>query len=485
MKKELEELYIQWGFPPEKLPDAVAPEIAFGTEQPEVAFGTEQPATDVADLSILDENGPEEIARAYQEDPDKVFELYRAVSEKPDITREEFEENLAKARSVAENPHAFAAEIAFAPKEYDLTAFKKYLKFNSIDVQKEVDEHRYEEAGDWYSWFFWAGGPHILSKLKFPLKKYDFPYHTNNSPFIYNFKDRTGNSLDGKPIRVALFADFGTGSYHSRYIASQIDALSPDYAIHLGDVYYAGREHEFEKHLEQPINPLLSKMQVFTMNSNHEMLSQGKHFFKYIQKKRNFNQDQQGSYFCIRSDRYQIVALDTAYHDDGRHKDQKLQDWFAARMKEGTDKKLITILLTPNEPYELGKAGTTELYDDIKQKLGSGKIFLWFWGNTHYCTFFEPSPQTPFHASCIGHGGYPVNREKILKQKDKNDKITGAFKPPAKWVDTGYRFDKNIRPDLANSGFVLLTLDKDQVKLQYHDWLNRPDMPVFSVKLPT
>lgn len=473
MKKELQDLYIQHGFPAEKLPGAVEADTEIGTET----------AASEADLPVLDENGPEAIAKAYQENPEKVLELYRSATQKP-ITKEEFEQYLDRARNIAEDPESFAPESDFVPKVYDLTAFQKYLKYNFINVQSEIDQHKYEEVGDWFSWFFWAGGPWVLSKIGLDPKKYNFPYHTNNSPYIYNFKDKNGNSLNGKPIRIALFSDFGTGSYHSRYIAAQIEALSPDYAIHLGDVYYAGREHEFQQNLEGPLNPLLSKMQVFTMNSNHEMLSRGEHYFKYLLKKKASKQDQEGSYFCIRSDRYQIIGLDTAYHEDGRHNNPKLQEWFAARMKEGTDKKLITILLTPNEPYELGTSGTTKLYEDIKQKLGNGKIFLWFWGNTHYCTFFDRSAQTPFYASCIGHAGFPVEREKILNQKNQNDRIVEGFKPPAKWVDTSYRFDSNIRPDLANSGFVLLTLEKDSVKLQYLDWLNRPDMPAFTLNLP-
>jgi hypothetical protein len=475
MKKELQDLYIQRGFPAEKIPGAVEADPASGIEA----------AISEADLPVLDENGPDAIAKAYQENPEKVLDIYRSVTAKP-ITKEEFEQYLNLAKNIAEDPKAFEPESDFVPKVYDLSAFQKYLKYNYINVQSEIDQHKYEEVGDWFGWFFWAGGPWVLSKVGLEPKKYPFPFHTTSSPYIYNFKDKNGTALNGKPIRIALFSDFGTGAYHSRYIAAQIDALSPDYAIHLGDVYYAGREHEFQQNLEVQIQPLLSKMQVFTMNSNHEMLSKGEHYFKYLQKKKALKQDQEGSYFCIRSDRYQVIGLDTAYHEDGRHNNPILAQWFAARMKEGTEKKLITILLTPNEAYELGTEGTTKLYkEDIKQQIGNGKIFLWFWGNTHYCTFFdEAKDQTPFYASCIGHAGFPVERDKIVHKKAQNDKIAQGFKPPAKWVDTTYRFNEDIRPDLANSGFVLLTLEKDSVKLQYLDWLDRPDMPEFILKLP-
>ena len=43
-----------------------------------------------------------------------------------------------------------------------------------------------------------------------------------------------------------MFSDFGTGLYHSRYIAKQFRERPFPYAIHCGDVYYAGRKSEFE-----------------------------------------------------------------------------------------------------------------------------------------------------------------------------------------------------------------------------------------------
>ena len=44
----------------------------------------------------------------------------------------------------------------------------------------------------------------------------------------------------GRELKVALFADFANGYYHAQYIAKRIQRNRYPYAVHLGDVYYAG-----------------------------------------------------------------------------------------------------------------------------------------------------------------------------------------------------------------------------------------------------
>src|SRR5262249_29546185 len=158
--------------------------------------------------------------------------------------------------------------------------------------------------------------------------------------------------------RIALFADFGTGLYHSRSIAAQIQALRPDYAIHLGDVYYAGKKVEFDTFFSPVLEPLLKAgIRVFTMNGNHEMLSGGQYYFDYLDQKRavgGAKQQQEGSYFCITGDHFQVIGMDTDYHftwrEHGRLEEQRLRDWLRARLQEGRDAHKVNILLTGDEP---------------------------------------------------------------------------------------------------------------------------------------
>ncbi|NIR47853.1 hypothetical protein GWO43_05320, partial [candidate division KSB1 bacterium] len=290
-------------------------------------------------------------------------------------------------------------------------------------------------------------------------------------------------------LAIALFADFGTGLYHSKYIARNIAAMKPDYAIHLGDVYYAGRDTEFKFNFREPLEPVLKTSRLFTMNANHEMFSSGFPYFGYINYKLGrksgwVEQEQQGSYFSIRNNKYQIIGIDTAYHEDGRHKEKELNKWLGKRLEEGRTANRTNIFLSPNEPYELGKDEFSNLYSDLQRFVDAKLIDFWFWGNTHYCALFEKSKKAPFFGSCIGHGGHPIYKEDVEKNAAKHDKLKNKDIPPPMWVDTSPKFpeETGLRPDLANHGFCMMHLGPKSVRLTYYDWLKKER---HSVEFPT
>ena len=209
-------------------------------------------------------------------------------------------------------------------------------------------------------------------------------------------------------LEIALFSDFGTGLYHSRYIAKQLVEGRFPYAIHVGDVYYSGRKSEFRKYMTRPLSPLFGATELFLLNSNHEMYSGGKPYFRFLDDKRAAHSDrqkQEGSYFCLRSKRFQILGIDTAYHEDGRFRDPNLLEWLDEKLREGRSNGQTNILLSANHPYEYGKVEFSKLFRDDLGDLIGDRVDLWFWGNTHYCALFDRGPRIPFHGSCIGHGG--------------------------------------------------------------------------------
>src|SRR5690606_2401811 len=119
---------------------------------------------------------------------------------------------------------------------------------------------------------------------------------------------------------IGLFSDWGTGYYHSRYIAKHIVGLGARCAIHLGDVYYTGRQKEFQERFIEPLgNTILRKMPFYALNANHEMDTGGHAYFDFLRMKREnpeagwVPQNQEGSYFALVGKKIQLVALDTAY----------------------------------------------------------------------------------------------------------------------------------------------------------------------------
>jgi len=283
---------------------------------------------------------------------------------------------------------------------------------------------------------------------------------------------------DGRTT-VALFSDWGTGYYHSRYIAAHIGRMGAAQAIHLGDVYYIGSQSQFDEQVTPLLEPLLKQMPVYMLNANHEMDSEGIPYFKFLRhkqaqgRKRGFAaQPQETSYFCLRNDGYQVVGIDTAYHGAGRYEDRDLKTWLAARLEEGRDAGLTTVLLSQNEPYarKKGSGGVAiherrELCDvDLRRFVDAGLIHAWFWGDEHYAALYQANDAMPFVGSCVGHGGYPFG----IKRDDSgpNDLV------PLMWAETGSRFEgiAGLRQDRGNNGFCHMTLGSDGIALGYIDW---------------
>src|SRR5262249_46965444 len=145
------------------------------------------------------------------------------------------------------------------------------------------------------------------------------------SKFMYTLPEPSPDA----PVKIALFSDFGTGLYHSLYIARQFAHHHYPYAIHLGDVYYAGRRSEFVNYFESPLRPILPSTKLFTLSGNHEMYSGGGPYFNYISSRKQAfpHQEQEGSYFVLRSQQCQIVGIDTAYFGHARYAQADLFDW--------------------------------------------------------------------------------------------------------------------------------------------------------------
>lgn len=245
-------------------------------------------------------------------------------------------------------------------------------------------------------------------------------------------------------------------------------------------MYYSGTRAEVQKHLEGPLASLCDKSRVFAMNANHEMLSGGFGYFEYLARKRTsgsaVEQEQEGSYFCLRSDRYQVIGIDTAYDykHDGQLRDPIQKQWLRERLEAGkdADPPLVNILLSQNEPWGLGEPDRNALFDQVESVARRNGVWLvdfWFWGDEHYCALYKRKGETvPFVGSCIGHAGYPVSLRDVRQN--------AARKAPfveAEWVDLDPRFQDLRADELGNTGFCLLELGAGSVGLHCYDWLGR------------
>ncbi|APR79112.1 Hypothetical protein A7982_04459 [Minicystis rosea] len=439
--------------------------------EPQPAFfapqGTSTRGLTEGDLPLLDPEGIEALEQLLADHPEEILARARIALD-GSITEAELAERLRRARRAVSAPReAQALIIAQRALESVAEQLPPDFEFEGMDLAAipiDPGNTKFEEAADALGWLVNTG------RFVFgfsPGPKQDFRWHDApgvQSSFVYPLRGQTA----GSALSIALFADFGTGLYHSRYIGKQLERRRFPYAIHLGDVYYAGREAEFRDNFKAQLDPLLPDTRLFTMNSNHEMFSRGIPYFRYIEERRQKHpdlQEQEGSYFCLRGETLQIVAIDTDYFGYRRLRDPALLAWLEAQLAFGRAHGLTNVLLSGDEPYEYGSTGQTDLLDDLRRLLvDRALVDLWLWGNTHYCALFDQAPGLPFVGSCIGHGGFPYGRQKPNR----------ASPAPVRFLETKARFPEwtGLRQDRGNNGYCTLDIRADgNLRLTYVDWM--------------
>src|SRR5437667_2889927 len=87
--------------------------------------------------------------------------------------------------------------------------------------------------------------PWIRNYLKYVFeRKYPFPsYHAGKNTGVYRITPPPGSDT----IRMGIAGDWATGTDESHRIADLIQSASPNFTIHLGDVYYVGDTEEIEQ----------------------------------------------------------------------------------------------------------------------------------------------------------------------------------------------------------------------------------------------
>ena len=273
-------------------------------------------------------------------------------------------------------------------------------------------------------------------------------------------------------FEMVLLADWGGDNDAAKRIAAVVRKQNPEFAIHLGDIYYGGTEHECERFLDMwpmrvdmsdpnsPIQPNGS----FALNGNHEMYSGGEYFFSTVLPA--FQQEQ--PFFSLENDHWRILGLDTAY-SGGRLKPQSATDplstqwnWLVDTLRKS---KKATIFLTHHQPVSAHHeewVDSQPLRDDISGLLqldgiGQDAIFGWFFGHEHRCVLYKDSALA-FNARLIGNGCIP---HEVQKEKASDPGCTEA--------DYFNRKETAPGSDTAVSSFVKLSFIGTQLTVEYVD----------------
>jgi predicted phosphodiesterase len=250
----------------------------------------------------------------------------------------------------------------------------------------------------------------VQEYVQFKLKGGKTPYKVwkNPSDFIVDWK------LPAQ-ARIAIIGDWGTGQAQGTALLQAIARKNPDVVIHLGDIYYAGTEFEMQNYFQNIWKKTfdLTKVRSFTLAGNHDMYSGGAPYYQLIAEL-----DQPASYFCLRNDDWQFVALDTGLHDDDAldARPTYLEDTEVAWLKDkiATAGDRHTVLMSHHQLFTAiedigGQSVNTRLLGQVGSILP--KVDMWFWGHEHNQVIYKKWQGVL--ARCLGHGAYPVGINEI------------------------------------------------------------------------
>lgn len=420
-----------------------------------------------------------ELKRQFANEPEFTIERVRQVYDSK-MTEEGLRELIQELELVFADPSATVAHDLAVEAGLGKTQLPASFKFIDMDASIRIDPSncRFETKRDLVGWALNAGPFWLRDKVFSP--KVNFRWAEDHHSLFHYDLPRNGDMT-----RMALFADAGTGLYHSQYIGKHIADMKPDVAIYLGDVYYSGKSDEFEKRFKKPFKRIIDTIPLYTLNANHEMFSKGRAYFQAIDERRKAPlglHQQEGSYFCLRVGDFQIIGIDTSYHETNRHKEEKLAKWLQHALVDGYAKGLSTILCSSDEPYTIRETEFTALFNDVLRSLPPNSIDLWVHGNVHHAAFYDrfSEKRAWFLGACIGHGGYPYTR------KSEADYFSAV---PVRWIETEARFPgwTEVRQDRGNNGFMTIDIDHVHrtVKVRFIDWTNTVRYEIYLSRVGT
>ncbi|HEV7669201.1 MAG TPA: metallophosphoesterase [Thermoanaerobaculia bacterium] len=275
--------------------------------------------------------------------------------------------------------------------------------------------------------------------------------------------------------RVALIADWGTGTAEAIALLEKVAAHKPDVLIHLGDVYYSGTEIENDQYFLGPVNQIFGRgpgrpLPVFNLPGNHDMYSGGTAFYTTLDRL-NLpplappGQMQTHSFFCLRSSGWQILGMDTGLHDDDLFdvatsmtylEDAELA-WHKDKIKNRGGRR--TILLSHHQLFSAYSAIGPETNGDRSENALLHSQFAdvldsvdaWLWGHEHNLEIYGPYAGLA-RGRCIGHAAVPVltGQNPYTSRVSNKIPLLPSQEAPVQLGITG---------DAYNHGYVIAQLD--------------------------
>jgi predicted phosphodiesterase len=230
---------------------------------------------------------------------------------------------------------------------------------------------------------------------------------------------------------VGVVADWATGEPEAVEVLRQIRGHNPHVAIHLGDIYYAGTEHEVENYFYQPwkniLEPENTGVLSLALPGNHDLYAGGKPYYDLIDKLAALNRSDRkmASYFCVRNEHWQLIGLDTALHDRLGGGPTYLEDseveWLKDKIQNPGNRRTILFshhqLFSANDRFD-GKSYNERLYKQLAPIVP--QVDLWLWGHEHDLVIFGEYMNLR-RGRCIGGSAFPVGNFEMPTERVNPD----------------------------------------------------------------
>lgn len=284
--------------------------------------------------------------------------------------------------------------------------------------------------------------------------------------------------------RVAVLGDWGTGQDAALNVLRQIAAKRPDAVIHLGDIYYSGTAFEDQNYFYAPWSEILrlagTKIPTFTMSGNHDMYSGGGGYYNLIDQL-----GQGASYFCLRNDHWQFLAMDTGLHDANPSwngaaatylEDSELA-WHQDKIERAGGRRTVLMshhpLFTASENIDGGPVNL-RLFAQLRPLLS--KSDLWFWGHEHSFIVYDPYLGVA-RARCLGHAAFPVS-------VDEQPQSPRFPEVPVRTRDSeGRGITLGSTAGMMNHGYAIMDLDGPTALIRYYQDSSETE-PLFEETIP-
>lgn len=328
--------------------------------------------------------------------------------------------------------------------------------------------------------------PWIKSYLKFLFhKRHKFmEYPASGNQGLY----RVTPSAPDRTLRIAIAGDWATGTQEAKTIAEQMQQATPDFTIHLGDVYYVGDLQEINENCLGVDNPQFSGVKwphgsqgSFGLNGNHEMYANGDGYFETFLPTLGLGdarnpQGQAASFFCLDTGAWRIVGLDTGYNSVGfpilslipgidsipaiggdSHLEAAMLKWLGTVVNPKADPK-PTLLLSHHQYFSAFEGSYNRPAQQLIDFFG-GQDVVWLWGHEHRLGIYKKYAQSggiTAYGRCVGHGGMPVEQ----KNPDTAKAPLAFYDKRERTLDGG---------TVGVNGFVMAYFSGSTLTLEYRD----------------